>query len=45
MLTIEPEHIVYLIMLNMIKFNLIALNGFLSKKVNIFQKIFSLYSF
>jgi hypothetical protein len=43
MLTIEPEHIVYLIMLNMIKFNCIALNGFLSKKVNIFQKFFLVF--
>jgi hypothetical protein len=37
MLTIEHEHIVHLIMLTMISFNSIALNGFLSKKFNILQ--------
>ncbi len=44
MLTIEAEHIIRLIMLNMINLNCITLNDFLSKKVNILQK-FSLYSF
>ena len=32
MLTIDHDHIVLLIMLTMINFNCIALNGFLSKK-------------
>jgi hypothetical protein len=41
MLTIEHEHIVHLIMLTMINFNCIALNGFLSiKKFNILQTFF-----
>ena len=40
MLTIEHEHIVHLIMLTMIIFNCIALNGFLSKKFNILQTFF-----
>jgi hypothetical protein len=40
MLTIEHEHIVLLIMLPMINFNCIALNGFLSKKNNILQTFF-----
>ncbi len=44
MLTIEHEHIVLLIMLIMINFNFIALNGFLSKKFYYFTEIFSLYS-
>ena len=40
MLTIEHEHTVHLIMLTMIHFNCIALNGFLSKKFNILQTFF-----
>ena len=40
MLTIEHEHIVHLIMLTMINFNCIELNGFLSKKFNILQTFF-----
>ena len=40
MLTIEHEPIVHLIMLTMINFNCIALNGFLSKKFNILQTFF-----
>jgi hypothetical protein len=40
MLTIEHEHIVLLIMLTMIDFNCMAVNGFLSKSFNIFQTFF-----
>ncbi len=43
MLTIEHEHIVLLIMLTMINFNCIALNGFLSKKFNILQTFFFVF--
>jgi hypothetical protein len=45
MLTIEHEHIVLLIMLTMINFNCIALNGFLSKKFHILQTFFLCISF
>jgi hypothetical protein len=40
MLSIEQEHIVLLIMLTMVNFNCIALNGFLSKIFNILQTFF-----
>ncbi len=40
MLTIDHDHIALLIMLTMINFNCIALNGFLSKKFNILQTFF-----
>jgi hypothetical protein len=40
MLTIEHQHIVRLIMLTMINFNCIALNGFLSKNFYILQTFF-----
>jgi hypothetical protein len=40
MLTIDHDHIVLLIMLTMINFNCIALNGSLSKKINILQTFF-----
>jgi hypothetical protein len=43
MFTIETEHIIHLIMLNMINFNCITLNDFLSKKVNILQKFFFVF--
>jgi hypothetical protein len=43
MLTIEQEHIVHLIMLTMINFNCIALNGFLSKKFHILQTFFFVF--
>jgi hypothetical protein len=43
MLTIEHEHINILIMLTMVIFNTIALNGFSSKKFNILQTFFFVF--
>jgi hypothetical protein len=43
MLTIEHVHIVLLIMLTMINFNCIALNGFLSKNLIFYRHFFFVF--